>query len=551
MNTNKLIIAAAIAVSALALAAGYHWGRQQTSASAVEAAPSTNTKGRTVLYYRNPMGQPDTSPVPKKDSMGMDYIPVYADEADDAGVVRVASGRMQTLGVRTEAVQRGHLDGVVQASGRIEADESRNHVVNAKFDGWIEHLRVDTTGQTVQRGQVLFEVYSPELLNAQREYAIAARALAKLGEADASTRQGMQAVADASLARLRNWDISAEQLRALVASGEPRRTLALYAPASGVVTSKSAIEGMRINAGEALFTITDLSRVWMMAQVFERDLAQVEVGSEAQVSLDAYGTERFEGRIDYIYPTMDTATRSVPVRIVLDNTDGRLKPGMFARAELATTARAPSLIAPASAVIDNGIERIVLVAQGEGRFAPRPVRVGRRVGDRVEILDGLHEGDAVVVSANFLIDADSRMKAAVAGFTAPTTADEGTHAAHAQAAIDPTLPRHQAEATVESIDPAKASIVLNHGPVPSLHWPPMTMPFTLSDPALVEGLKVGQSVQFEFVEPGPGQWIIATIHPLDEVTTEHGADADSGMDHAGMDHSSMESGDGSGHEHHH
>lgn len=543
MNKSSAIIVAAIALVALALTTGYHWGRQQPHTPDATATTKASGSERTVLYYRNPMGQPDTSPVPKKDSMGMDYIPVYADEADDAGVVRVTPGRMQTLGVRTEIIQRERLDVSVQAAGRIEADERRNHVVNAKFDGWIERLRVDTTGQSVQRGQVLFEIYSPELLSAQREYAIAARALAKLGDADASTRQGMQAVADASLARLRNWDISAEQLRALVASGEPRRTLALYAPASGVVTSKSAVEGMRINAGEALYTITDLSQAWMITQVFERDLAQLELGNAASVSLDAFGTERFTGRIDYIYPTMDTATRSVPVRIVLDNPDGRLKPGMFGRAELATAERAPSLVAPASAVIDTGDQVIVLVAQGEGRFAPRAVRTGLRQGDRIEILDGLSEGDSVVVSANFLIDADSRMMAAVSGFTAPADATHDDHDGHG---VDPSLPRHQAEATVESIDLAKGSIVLNHGPVPSLHWPPMTMPFTLSDPALVDGLAPGQSIQFEFVEPGPGQWIVTRIQAQEATRPEQGADGHTGKNDAGM-----EAGDGGGDGHHH
>ncbi|MCB1567360.1 MAG: efflux RND transporter periplasmic adaptor subunit [Xanthomonadales bacterium] len=543
MNKSSAIIVAVIALVALALTAGYHWGQQQPHTPDVAATTKARDSERRVLYYRNPMGQPDTSPVPKKDSMGMDYIPVYADDADDAGVVRVTPGRMQTLGVRTETIQRERLDVRVQAAGRIEADERRNHVVNAKFDGWIERLRVDTTGQSVQRGQVLFEVYSPDLLAAQREYAIAARALAKLRQADEATRNGMQAVADASLARLRNWDVSAEQVRALVASGEPRRTLALRAPASGVVTRKTAVEGMRITAGEALYTITDLIQVWMIAQVYERDLAQLEIGSEANVSLDAFGAERFKGRVDYIYPTMDTTTRSVPVRVVLDNPDGRLKPGMFARADLATTERAPSLVAPFSAVIDNGEQVIVLVDQGEGRFAPRPVRTGLRQGDRIQILDGLSEGDSVVVAANFLIDADSRMMAAVSGFTAPT---EATHDDHDGHAVDPSLPRHKAEATVESIDVAKGSIVLHHGPVPSLHWPPMTMPFTLSDPALAKDLSAGQAIDFEFVEPGPGQWIVTAIQVQDAARPEHAADGHSGKNDAGM-----EAGDGGGDGHHH
>ncbi len=522
---------------------GYLLGQRGQPPHATPAATPTVSGERTILYYRNPMGQPDTSSVPKKDSMGMDYIPVYAEDAGDAGVVQVAPGRMQTLGVRTETVKREQLENAIHAAGRIEADESRTHVITAKFDGFIERLYVDTTGQSVQRGQALFEVYSPELVTAQREYGIAARALAQLQGADESTRQGMKSLAEASLARLRNWDISSDQLRALTASGEARRSLSLRAPVAGIVTEKNIQQGLRIAAGDVLYRITDLSQVWLIAQVFEQDLARVHVGAIARVRIDALGEDAFAGSVAYVYPTLDAATRSVPVRIVLDNPDGRLKPGMFARVELVSTSTEARLTAPASAVLDNGIERIVLLAQGEGRFAPRAVRVGRQQGDRIEILGGLAEGDDVVVSANFLIDADSRMMAAVSGFAAPAEIAHDDHDGHT---VDPSLPRHKAEATVESIDLAKGSIVLHHGPVPSLHWPPMTMPFTLSDPALVDGLAPGQSIQFEFVEPGPGQWIVTAIHVQDAARPEHAADG-----HSGKNDSGMEAGDGGGDGHHH
>ena len=514
MNRSIGITAAAL-VALLAAASGYWFGTRnhtgpQTQAATSGAAAGQGKAERAILYYRNPMGQPDTSPVPKKDSMGMDYIPVYADEADDAGQVRVAPGRLQTLGVRTEAVRREKFEQPIDAAGRIEADESRSHVVTAKFDGYIERLFVDTTGQEVKRGQALFEVYSPELVTAQREYAIAMDGIAALKNADANTRHGMQALADASLERLRNWDVSSDQLKALAQSGETRRTLTLRAPATGIVTEKNVVQGMRFAPGEVLYRITDLSTVWLIAQVFEHDLSGLETGSAATVEIDAFPGEAFSGSVAYVYPTFDTATRSVPVRVVLANPDGRLKPGMFARVKLAGAARAPALVAPASAVIDSGTERIVLVAMGEGRFQPRTVQTGRRIADRIEILDGVAEGEKLVVSANFLIDAESRLKAAVEGF-APAQQDEEHDAGHGP---DPALPRHRAEGRVESVDPAKQSVLLSHGPVASLHWPPMTMPFKLADPILAEGLAPGQSIRFEFVEPGPGEWLITTIEPM-------------------------------------
>lgn len=518
MNRTIGIVTAILAIL-LAVGAGYwlgtrsHTGPQdQADASGIPA--NEGKPERTILYYRNPMGQPDTSPVPKKDSMGMDYIPVYADEADDSGQVRVAPGRLQTLGVRTEAVRREPFERPIDAAGRIEADESRSHIVTAKFDGYIERLLVDTTGQEVRRGQALFEVYSPELVTAQREYAIATAGMAALKDADANTRHGMQSLADASLERLRNWDVSSDQIKTLAQSGQTRRTLTLRAPASGIVTEKNVVQGMRFAPGEVLYQITDLGTVWLIAQVFEHDLSGLETGSAATVEIDAFPGETFRGSIAYIYPTFDTATRSVPVRVELANPDGRLKPGMFARVKLAGAARAPTLVAPASAVIDSGTERIVLVAMGEGRFQPRTVQPGRRIADRIEILDGVAEGEKLVVSANFLIDAESRLKAAVEGFAAADPMQH-EHDGHDETdAIDPSLPRHQADGRVESIDVAQRSIVLTHGPVASLHWPPMTMPFKLADPILAEGLAPGQSIRFEFVEPGPGEWLITTIEPM-------------------------------------
>ena len=272
-----------LVAAALAAGAGFLAGRQAGQTKA-HASADTPAKGgaqgeRKILYYRNPMGLPDTSPVPKKDSMGMDYIPVYAGE--DSSGLAVASGKRQALGVRVASVERRVLDRMVRASGRIEADERRLTVVSAKFDGYVERLHVNATGQSVARGAPLLEAFSPALLAAQREYQVAVQALARLKDADPEARAGMQRLADAALARLRLWDIGDDDLAKLAASGEPRRTLTLRSPASGTVIERKVAQGQRFMAGEPLFALADLSRVWLLADVAEQDLGRIAIGSRS------------------------------------------------------------------------------------------------------------------------------------------------------------------------------------------------------------------------------------------------------------------------------
>ena len=249
------------------------------------APPPAPGGERKILYYRNPMGLPDTSPVPKKDTMGMDYIPVYADEgsATVPGTVAISPERIQMLGVRTEAVTRRSMAHTVRAVGTVAADERRIGVVNPKFEGWIEKLLVNTTGQTVRRGDPLLEVYSPDLVLAQREYLVARSASAEMAHADPVARDNARAIADAALARLKNWDISADQLARLQRTGSPTRTLILRAPIAGVVMEKQALEGLHFAAGDMLYRIADLSTVWLLAEVYEQDLAQIRPGDAASI----------------------------------------------------------------------------------------------------------------------------------------------------------------------------------------------------------------------------------------------------------------------------
>ncbi|MDA8107936.1 MAG: efflux RND transporter periplasmic adaptor subunit [Betaproteobacteria bacterium] len=381
-----------------------------------ETAPEAKPKGR-VLYYRNPMGLPDTSPVPKKDAMGMDYVPVYESDASARGQVALTPERVQKLGVKTETARLRTLTRTLRAVGTVQVDERRLHTVAPKFEGWIEKLHVNATGQAVARGEPLMEVYSPELVSAQREYAIALQGMQATQQGSPEVRADMARLAQSALQRLRNWDVSEQDLTRLREQDTARRALTLRAPASGVVLEKMAVAGMRFMPGEALYRIADLSRVWFVVQVYEQDLAAARVGQEARIALGAYPGRSFAGRVAFVYPTLSSDTRTAQVRIELPNPQGQLRPAMYGTAEIAAGLdQTPVLAVPSSAVIDSGRRQVVLVAAGEGRFAPREVKLGASAGEYVQVLEGIAEGENVVVSANFLIDAESNLKAALGGF---------------------------------------------------------------------------------------------------------------------------------------
>jgi membrane fusion protein, copper/silver efflux system len=389
------------------------------STTQTQSQPPTEKTGRRILYYRNPMGLPDTSPTPKKDPMGMDYIPVYEGEAaNDPAIVQVSPQRVQMLGVRTEGVKRRDLVRPISAVGTVQFDERRTFIVSTKFEGWIERLLVNATGETVRRGQPLMQVYSPDLLLAQQEYATLRASLAQ-PEGEAASEDASRRLLDGALQRLRYLDFPEEELAGLRQGAAPRRTLTLRSPYAGTVVEKKAVEGMRFMPGEPLYTIVDMSAVWLIADVFEQDLGDVRIGQEATITLKAYPARAFKGRVAFIYPTVGEQTRTARVRIEIANSDGLLKADMYANVEITSSiGRRDVLAVPDSAVIDNGIRQVVLIDRGEGRFQPRPVRLGTRAGGFVEVLDGVREGERVVTSANFLIDAESNLRAALQAFTA-------------------------------------------------------------------------------------------------------------------------------------
>jgi Cu(I)/Ag(I) efflux system membrane fusion protein len=345
----------------------------------------------------------------------MDYIPVYSEEKASTGQLRISLDKVQKLGVRTEPVASRELAKTVRAVGRIQIDERGIFVVTPRFEGYIEKLLVNTTGQAVKAGQPLMEVYSPELVSAQEEYLIAWNGRETLRNGTEESLTGVDQLAKAALQRLRNWEISSTQLQHLQREGKVTRTLTLYSPTNGVVLEKTAVQGMRFMPGETLFRIADLSTVWLIADVFEQDLALVQLGSPVKISVDAYPEQEFSGEVSYIYPTLSASTRTAQVRVEMRNPGGLLKPDLFASVQL-VSADGMALTVPVSAVIDSGTRQIVLVQREEGLFEPREVMLGRRSNDYAEILQGVTEGEQVVIRANFLIDAESNLQTALDGF---------------------------------------------------------------------------------------------------------------------------------------
>jgi membrane fusion protein, copper/silver efflux system len=371
--------------------------------AAQAAAPAGGPcNGKPAKLYRNPMGAPDTSPVPKKDSMGMDYIPVCEDEGapENGNVVKVSLDRVQRLGVRSEVVEERALARTILTFASVQYDERRQAVVAPKFGGWIEKLYVNATGDVVTAGQKLFDVYSPELNVLQQEFMLS---------------RGTQGGAEG---RLRNLDYPEAELEKLRRGDRAPRIIGVPAPEAGTVVEKVAIKGMRYQPGEVLFRIIDTSTMWVLAEVYEQDLAFVKVGDMAKVTVNTWPDRSFPGRVTFIYPSVGKESRTAKLRIEVANPDGLLRADMAATVEIVAPIPGRWVAVPDSAVIDSGKRQIVLVERGEGRYEPRPVKLGARVPGYVQVLDGLKPGERVVTSATFLIDAESNLRAALAAFTA-------------------------------------------------------------------------------------------------------------------------------------
>jgi membrane fusion protein, copper/silver efflux system len=436
MKRLSLVVVLSFSVGALAAAGIYrgykHWVAAPSHEHGRAAAPGESVE----TLYHCPMHPTYVSDKPGDCPIcGMRLVPMeeakVAGPADDheghegpmvAGyaTVNIPSHKQQYIGVKTDLVRRQRLDLSVNSVGRVDYDETGLAWVNTKVGGWIEALHVDRTGQLVRLGQPLLEIYSPELLATQEEFLIAVENLRRLtsgGAVPEAVRQA-QALVEAGRRRLELWDITADQVRVLEERGQIVRRMALEAPFGGFVVEKTALVGKYVNPGENLYRIADLTRVWVQAEIFEQEAPLLRPGLEAEIRLPYMPGRSYRGRVDYIYPYLDPATRTIRVRLVVPNPDFALRPEMYAHVRFTVPQGGDHLVVPNEAILDTGERRIAFVSRGDGVFEPRELKVGLRTREHTVVLEGLKEGEPVVVSGNFLIDSESRLKAALAGMGA-------------------------------------------------------------------------------------------------------------------------------------
>lgn len=439
MNTNKTLLAG-IAAMSIAVGIGAGWllkERSQTTPAATNAAaPAVKEKEEEkVLFYRHPMNPSITSPTPQKDEMGMDYVPVYTEEKEKTGapgVVSIDPRVVQNLGVRTAAVGRHRFAVPVDTVGTVVVDERGISFFNPKVNGWVERLHVRAVGDSVRRGQLLAEVYSPELVSAQEEFLVALHGTKRFN--DSPLAKDSASLLETARARLRLLDVPDAEIQSLERGTAVRRTVKIHAPHAGTVTELAMREGGYVTPDTRLYSLADLSRVWVNVEIYASQLGRVKQSDPVTLRLAFMPGREWRGRIDYLYPTVNPQSRTVQARLVFDNPGGVLRPGMYANAAIQTGARDNVLAIPREALLRTGTQEAVILALGEGRFKPMAVRAGMEDGGMVEILEGLEEGKQVVLSGQFLIDAEASFKNAMSrlegGDAAAPSQAQGEHAGH-------------------------------------------------------------------------------------------------------------------------
>jgi RND family efflux transporter MFP subunit len=426
-----------------------------TSSSATAAKPSGGA--RKILFYRNPMNPNVTSKTPAKDEMGMDYVPVYEDDLKAGGggvnlpegyaTVQVGVERVRLAGIQTAPAVRETISHPVRAVGIVVPDERRVRRVQSKIEGWIEKLHTNFVGQLVTKGQPLLEIYSPELVASQREYLLALEMHNRMKENPYPEEREMAAeLVRSSRRRLELFDVPENFIAELERTKNPRRTVTLNAPASGYVTGKEIFEGTRVMPGMDLLTVTDLSRVWIEADLYEYEAQAVRVGQTASLETVADPGAKLKGRVAFIYPTFSPETRTLKVRFEFPNPGLRLKPQMYANVALDLHS-VTGVVVPDSALIETGVRVIAFVDSGTGSFEPREVKVGVRGGGKAQILSGVKAGEKVAVGANFLLDSESKLRAALTKMTGGTSAPPPPQQQSSPPPQSPPQPQGQGEHT--------------------------------------------------------------------------------------------------------
>ena len=422
---NKSILILALVMLAVGLAGGYWLADSKPENQQLE----TISAGKKILFYRSPMNPSVTSPTPAKDAMGMDYLPVYADDNGDenepAGTVKIDGVTVQNIGVRTIKAVQTTLSHTVRAVGRVTYDEERMVHLHPKTEGWIEKMHVDKTGQWVKKNTDLLSIYSPQLVASQQEYILALNNLKALENSPIEDiRRGAEELVKSSRERLKLLDVPAHQLRELDRSHKIKKSLHIHAPAGGIIMKIGAREGQFVTPATEIYMIADLRKIWVLADIYEYELPWVKQGDPVEMQLAGIPGKTFQGHLAYIYPYAEAKTRTIKVRLVFDNADLLLKPEMFAEVTIYAGKQVNAVVIPSEAVIRSGSRNQVFVVRAPGKFAPRVVKLGLASNGKVAVLEGIKVGEEVVVSAQFLIDSESKLREAITKMTPVTDAKE-------------------------------------------------------------------------------------------------------------------------------
>lgn len=492
MKRTALVVSLVV-VGAVLTAGGFYAGRAfQRGDTVASSAPAASAAERKVLYWHDPMvpgprfDKPGKSPF-----MDMQLVPVYADEASDSGI-KVSPTVQQNLGIRTAVVKKAEVASSFEAVGAVQFDERLNVAVQTRIAGYVERLAVRAPMEQVRKGQALATVFAPEWLAPQNELL----ALKRAGVAPD--------IVAAARDRMRALSIPESLIKQSEETGTAQGRFTLSAPVSGVVAELGVREGVAVSPGMTLFRIAGLEKVWAVAEVPEAQAVRLVRGQKVKAALQADASQTFNGELKEILPQVSANTRTLQARFEVDNRAGKLTPGMLLRLQVAG-ASASRLVVPAEAVIRTGTRAVAIVRKEGGAFEPREVKLGADLGDTLEVVEGLTEGDQVVASGQFLIDSEARLKSVLG---AMSVAQPGSAPASAAAAVV-AQNSYFTTGKVESVE--ADSITISHGPVPELKWPAMTMGFGKADAKAFADVKPGDQVRFEFKKGGPMDWELVSV----------------------------------------
>jgi len=500
----KRIVVMSVLVSLTALISACSDDDQMPATSAMSSDAMAKKAEPKVLYWVAPMDANFKRDKPGKSPMGMELVPVYDDGGDDSTetgpVVKISPAVVNNLGVRTAMAEKGRLGRLINTVGYVSYDESKYSQVHPRTDGWIEKLYVNSAGERVKKGDLLYRLYSPTLVNAQEEYL-------------QGIRSGNKLLLSASYTRLEALGISKSQINALRSTRKARQTIDVYAPQDGIVARLNVRQGVYVKPATEIMSLADLSSVWLLADVFEKQTALVKTGNPADVRLSYLPGQEWEGQVEYIYPALDTKTRTLKVRLRFDNPGEALKPNMFAKVRIYGGFKNNITYIPLEALIRTGDEDRVIVSLEKGKFTSRKVIAGMESGDWVEIKEGVNAGEQVVVSGQFLIDSEASQKASFMRMS-----DNAMPKEEAGMEKEPSMDRSKTvkgKGKVTSLMVDHGMITLEHEPIEELGWPAMKMDFTTVSGVELSGIKADQTVQFELQKQQDGDYKITAIKPAE------------------------------------